>query len=406
MATVTARIKKFNAGLLPDRIQLKYKAMSESSFRFFRGTCHLFYEDLAGRKDFPESPLTWICGDLHLENFGSFKGTNRQVYFDLNDFDESMLAPLNWEIARMLTSIYVAFDTLKLKKKWAEEMAMFFLEVYMDRLKKGKAYYIDPRTADGVVRTFLDNAALRKAKDMVKKNTGGKNAAGKDSELLIKINNQTHFKLEKKLKQALMIHLTSCLENTELLSNKFLVKDAVFRVAGTGSIGLKRYMLLLQSKKNPDKLLFLDLKEAVKSSLAPFNKVVQPKWTSEAERIITTKYRMQNVSPALLSTTIFKGDDFVMQELQPSADRINLASLSAQIKEIKSVIKDMAVLTASAQLRSAGIQGSASNDELTTFAAKSTEKEALLAYARTYAGQVKKDYKAYLSEEKEPAIEK
>lgn len=406
MATITERIKKFNAGLLPDMVQLKYKAMSESPFRFFRGTCHLFYEDLAGRKDFPESPLTWICGDLHLENFGSFKGTNRQVYFDLNDFDESMLAPLNWEVARMLTSIYVAFDTLKLKKKWAEEMAVFFLEVYTDRLKKGKAYYIDPRTADGVVRTFLDNAALRKAKDMVKKNTGGKNAAGKDSELLIRINNQTHFKLDKKLKQALMIHLTDWLENTELLTNKFIVKDAVFRVAGTGSIGLKRYMLLLQSKKNPDKLLFLDLKEAAKSSLAPFNKVIQPRWASEAERIITTKYRMQNVSPALLSTTVFNGDDFVLQELQPSADRINLASLSARIKEIKNVIKDMAVLTASAQLRSAGIQGSASNDDLTTFAAQNLEKEALLGYARTYAEQVKSDYNAYLSAQKKSAPEK
>lgn len=396
MDTVIERIRKFNAGLLPDMVQLKYKAMAESPFRFFRGTCHLFYEDLASVKNFPTSPLTWICGDLHLENFGSFKGTNRQVYFDLNDFDESMLAPLNWELVRVLTSIYVAFDTLKLKKKWIEEMAVLFLEVYTERLKAGKAYYIDPRTADGVVRTFLDNAALRKAKEIIRKN-----ADGKDKQLLIKINNQTHFKLEKKLKGDLLSHMTQWLAKTDFLANKYVVKDAVFRVAGTGSIGLKRYMLLLQSTKNRNKLLLIDLKQATKSSLAPFNKVSQPKWTSEAERIASTKYHMQNISPALLSTTLFKGDIFVLQELQPAADRINLAGLATQIKEIEAVIKDMAVLTASAQLRSTGIQGSAINDELTAFAAKNIGKDALLAYARNYAAQVKKDYKAYLSGEKE-----
>ncbi len=393
---VIDRIIKFNHDLLPDMVQLKYQAMAESPFRFFRGTCHLFYEDLAKVKNFPESPLAWICGDLHLENFGSFKGTNRQVYFDLNDFDEAMLAPLNWELVRILTSIYVAFDTLKLKKKWAEAMAVLFLESYTERLRTGKAYYLDPRTADGVVRTFLDNAALRKAKDLVKKN-----AHGKDHHLMIKVNNLTHFKLEKKLRQELMQHIGKWLKETTLLANSYVVKDAVFRVAGTGSIGLKRYMLLLQNKKDRSKLLFLDLKQAVKSSLAPFNPIPQPKWTSEADRISKAKYHMQNVSPALLSTSLFKGDIFVLQEMQPAADRINLAALSAQIKEIKTVIKDMAVLTASAQLRSSGIQGAAINDELTDFASRGIKKEALLDYARNYAIQVKKDYKVFIAGMKE-----
>lgn len=158
MDTIIDRIAKFNAPLLPDMVQLKYKAMKENPFRFFRGTCHLFYEDLSQAKEFPSSPLTWICGDLHLENFGSFKGNNRMVYFDLNDFDESMLAPLNWELARVLTSIYVAFDALKLKNTVADEMVALFLNTYTEILSRGKALYIDPRTAKGVVRFFLNNA--------------------------------------------------------------------------------------------------------------------------------------------------------------------------------------------------------------------------------------------------------
>jgi|SRR6185437_7329905 len=80
--------------------------MRENLFRFIRGTAHLFYEDLAGAANFPGGPVSWIRGDLHLENFGSFRADNNQVYFDLNDFDEAILAPISWEIVRLLDDRY------------------------------------------------------------------------------------------------------------------------------------------------------------------------------------------------------------------------------------------------------------------------------------------------------------
>jgi len=392
MNTIVDRIEKFNAALIPDMVQLKYKAMAESPFRFFRGTCHLFYEDLVRAKGFPVSPLAWICGDLHLENFGSFKGNNRQVYFDLNDFDESMLSPLNWELARVLTSIYVAFDTLKLKKALADEMVSAFLTKYTETLKTGKAHYIDPRTADGTVKSFLNGIELRKEKELINKITG--TGAKK---LDIKIDNLTHFKIEKKLKGELIAHITDWLDKTPVWPNNYKVKDAAFRVAGTGSIGLKRYMFLLQGTKKKDKFLLVELKQGTSSSLAPYNKVPQPEWTSDAERMITTKYRMQNVSPALLSTTNFKDNTYVLQEMQPTADKINFQSLAGNVKDLKCVLMDMAILTAAAQLRSSGIQGSAVNDELTAFAHQDKWQKPLIAYAANYAEQVKKDYKEYMN---------
>lgn len=392
MDTIIERIKKFNAPLLPDKVQLKYKAMTESPFRFFRGTCHLFYEDLARVKDFPVSPPVWICGDLHLENFGSFKGNNRLVYFDLNDFDESMLAPLNWELARVLTSIYVAFDTLKLSKAEADGMVKLFLKKYTEVLQSGKAYYIDPRTAGGIVSDFLIKVKKRKEKDIIKKI-----AAPVHKQLRISINDQTHFDIKAPLKTELMQHLSSLMEKTGAWPNNYKVKDAAFRVAGTGSIGLKRYMFLLQNTKIKGDFLLMDLKEGARSSLAPYNPIHQPKWASDAERIITTKYRMQNISPALLSTTVFKEDTYVLQEMQPYADRINLDLLAGNPKDMQCVLLDMATLTASAQLRSCGIQGSAINDELTAFAHENTWQKPLLSYAKNYANQVKKDYKQYMA---------
>ena len=103
--SVSQRILAFNAALQQDRVQLKYQLLATDPFRFFRGTCHLFYEDLS-KVDLPESPNVWMCGDLHIENFGSFKGDNRLVYFDLNDCDEGILGPASWELVRIITSIF------------------------------------------------------------------------------------------------------------------------------------------------------------------------------------------------------------------------------------------------------------------------------------------------------------
>src|SRR3569833_595469 len=113
--------------------------MAENPFRFFRGTCHLFYEDLAAAKPLPLSPLAWICGDLHLENFGSFRGLNGLVYFDLNDFDEGLLAPAAYEVARMVTSIFVAFDALEIEQEKALKMAQLFVRSYCNTLISAKS---------------------------------------------------------------------------------------------------------------------------------------------------------------------------------------------------------------------------------------------------------------------------
>src|ERR1700754_2331135 len=155
MKQLYERLKGFNAGLLPEKVQLKYEAMAENVFRFFRGTCHLFYEDLAAAEPLPLSPLAWICGDLHLENYGSYKADNKLVYFDLNDFDESILAPALWEVARMTTSICIAFDELGIEPEKAANMAQLFVKTYAATLCKGKATSIEPRTAKGIVCDFL-----------------------------------------------------------------------------------------------------------------------------------------------------------------------------------------------------------------------------------------------------------
>jgi len=108
MKTLEERIKEFHASRQEPTREIKYKLMADNEFTFFRATCHLFYEDLANHPALKQGPNVWVCGDLHLENFGSYRAFNGLVYFDINDFDETLPAPFEWDIKRLAASIVVA----------------------------------------------------------------------------------------------------------------------------------------------------------------------------------------------------------------------------------------------------------------------------------------------------------
>jgi uncharacterized protein (DUF2252 family) len=400
MDELLVRIKNFNSSREKDMVPVKYEAMAENMFRFYRGTCHLFYEDLAKEKKLPASPLVWICGDLHLENFGSFKSDNKQVYFDLNDFDESILAPATWELVRFVTSIFVAFKTLKIHDRKALRMAELFLKTYSLTLQNGKAFYIEPNTAQGIVCEFLTAVAKRKQQDLLAKRT-----EKKKDKLQILSDDQRHLKISKKLKKELSIHLNHWLKTDEESPYNYKVIDAVFRVAGTGSIGLKRYSFLLKSSnKVGQKYLLIDMKQSVPSSLQPYLAVPQPAWDSESQRIITVQQRMQNRSAALLSSSVFNGDHFVMQEMQPTKDSINFKQIKNRYRDMYRVIDDMAVLTASAQLRSTGQDGSTITDELKKFGNETEWQPVLIQFAERYSRVVKEYYKDFSARYKNELI--
>ena len=180
--------------------------------------------------------------------------------------------------------------------------------------------------------------------------------------------------------------------------NRFTVLDAGFRIAGTGSIGIKRYVFLLRNTENPKKFLMVDMKQAKQSSVQPFIDVQQPAWENDAERVVAVQRRMQNVSPALLNAAIFKDECYVIKEMQPAADKIDFLLIKDKYKYIARVIEDMALLTASAQLRSSGRQGSAIADDLIAFGKDVHWQQSVIDYASAYAKQVKKDFSNYLKD--------
>ena len=118
-----------------------------------------------------EAPLVWISGDVHLENFGSYKGDNGLVYFDLNDFDEACLAPALVEMVRLLSSVIVAADTLNVKHADALALCRASVDAYADALAAGKARWIEAELAEGMVRDLFDGLAGRKRVELLDRRT-------------------------------------------------------------------------------------------------------------------------------------------------------------------------------------------------------------------------------------------
>lgn len=390
MSERSDKIKAFNKKRLSSIVKLKYAAMLENAFRFYRGSCHLFYERIAALKTMPKSPIGWISGDLHLENFGSYKGNNKLVYFDLNDFDEAVKAPVLWEVVRLVTSIFIAFQTLDIDGDQAMNMATLLLKSYATTLIDGKAMDLDPRTAKGITGEFLKRAERSSTDELLQKRT-----FKKGRKLQLDTSDERHFKLEKELKAELISHMEEWLSQNSDSPYNYRVKDVVYRLAGTGSLGQKRYLFLLKSRQKKDSYLLIDMKQAYPSSLLPFLEAEQPIWDNEAERIVSIQKRMQHVSASLLSTATFKAEHYVIQELQPVKDTLKFKLIKEEYRKLYQVIDDMGMLTASSQMRSSGMDGSATKDELKAFALHDGWQKQIIAIATEQAALVCADFGAF-----------
>jgi uncharacterized protein (DUF2252 family) len=382
-------IRRYNAGREAERLRLKYQKMRSSPFAFMRGACHLFYARLPGINMSASAPLVWACGDLHLENFGSFKGDNRLVYFDLNDFDEAALAPATWELVRVLTSIWVAAPGLPVSPQDADALCKTYLRSYAQALAAGKAYWVERETAQGQIRDLLVSLHERQRATFLRERT---RLSGKRR--VLKIDGTKTLVASPAQHQA----VTAFMEKFAAKQSHaafFKVLDVARRVAGTGSLGVERYAVLVEGKGGLGGHYLLDFKHSLPSTLAPHFGSLQPAFKSEAQRVVQVQRRMQAVSVALLAPVKFGGKPFVLRELQPQQDRLVLSAANKNGASLKASITTMGQMLAWAQLRSAGQSGSASVDELIAFGQRKKWQARLLLAARRCAQIVAQDAAAF-----------
>ena len=388
MLPTIKRIESYNSSLTDTMRPLKWQALKENPFRFYRGTCHLFVEDYKKQYGFKSKIRSWVCGDLHFENFGSYKGENRLVYFDINDFDEAALATPEYELARFLTSIIIAGRQMQVPDKQIYKAILAISDTYCNTLSIGKALMMEQEVAHKILKNYFEQLQHRDREKFVASHTQKVKGS-----LEIKIDDTRFLPIAVERKKEINVALKYLLKNNNRFSD-LSIEDTAFRRSGTGSLGLERYAVLcFDSKKG--KHYFIDIKEARQSSCSLMSKIKQPKFNNEAERVIYANWVMQFCPQDFLAAMQIKKDWFIVKELQPQIDKMTLESFDNNFSTLTEAALEMVPLMAYAQLRSAGYKDTSTPDQLMLFAKKKQWQQDIIDVCGKLANKNDKYYKEF-----------
>lgn len=304
-----------NADRLRDLVPLRRERMSESPFAFYRGAAAIMAADLAGT---PSSGLTvQICGDAHLSNFGLFASRDRELVFDVNDFDETNPGPWEWDLKRLVTSVVILAQAQGLDADAAHDAARQTAAAYRRRLA---GYSAMPATERFFAMTKFDDI-LTAAKNLdtghgeikrVKK--AATKARGNTSERalgkLTAVNDDggVHIVDQPPLttrvpgfdaetaRQLAAQYLAGMPEDVAALLGQLSFQDSVIRVVGVGSVGTRCLLSLFTDADGAP--LFLQIKEATASVLEPYTSPSE--WDSPGHRVVAGQRMMQSTGDPFL----------------------------------------------------------------------------------------------------------
>ena len=383
------QIAAFNAGRSPELLALKYRKMAATPFGYFRGTNHLFHAAWPGGSWLERMPAVWLNGDLHFENFGTYRGDNRLVYFDIGDFDDGALGPPGRDLIRFMVGVHMAGLEMGFGARRAGMLNRIFLASYRAALTGGKARWIERRTAEGVIGDLLVKLEGRTQADLLAKRT-----VAKKGKRRLRTDTGKALVLPPE-ERARVVRFMKRFAEGRMDPRFFKVLDVAQRIAGVGALGLRRYVVLVAGDGGRDGAALIDLKSQNGSTLIPHLAQRQPRFPSEAARVVEIENRMQAVGPAFLAAVHIGGRSFTLRELQPSADKLDLSTTHPGRAAFESVVASMGELTAWAQLRCAGRDGAAPIDGLMAFARNAGWPRPLIALAKDWAAAIHADWHAF-----------
>jgi uncharacterized protein (DUF2252 family) len=331
--------------------------MLASPFAFYRGAAAVMAADLAPT---PRSGFeAQLCGDAHLSNFGAFASPERRLVFDLNDFDETLPGPWEWDLKRLVASFSLAGRdrgcdgrqrraiVLAAAREYRETMrrlaAMGNLEAWYQQLD---ADAIDARWAkaagDKQQRAFQRNVAKARAKDsgrafskLVEEVDGKLRIAG-DPPLIVPIGELAgeagDVDVEAILLRVLSGYRDSLAVERRAVLDGYRLIDVAFKVVGVGSVGTRAWIALMLGRDKADPL-FLQVKEAQRSVLEPY--AAASEFGHQGERVVHGQRLMQAAGDALLGWVRALGvdgesRDFYVRQLWDWKGSVKVESMDAR----------------------------------------------------------------------------
>ncbi|MAU84500.1 DUF2252 domain-containing protein [Gordonia sp. Z-3] len=329
--TVLDFIAHSNANRLEHLIGLRVGRMIASPFTFFRGSAGLMAADLAGS---PATGLTaQLCGDAHAANFGLYGTPDGQIVMDINDFDETIEGPWEWDLKRLATSLVLAGREGGVAESGCVDAAEDSVKSYR-RTMRGLAEVGFLRSWNALpdesalervkADELLDDFA--KAAKKARRNTSAKVAAKwtehlDDHETGIRsrrfvsdppILTAVDPAVSDAVVDGLERYADTLRESRRTLMARYSVADVAFRIVGTGSVGLRNYVALLLG--NHDEVLVLQLKQAQPSALAPFLPAATPQ--HEGKRIVRGARLVQSETDILLGWTTIDDRPYIVRQFR------------------------------------------------------------------------------------------
>ena len=319
---------------VPELVPIRYGRMLVSPFTFYRGAAYLMASDLAKA---PRTGLSvQLCGDAHLSNFGVFAAPDRQLIFSVNDFDETLPGPFEWDVKRLVASFAVAgrdraFHT-KQRKSINLALARSYREAMLDmaQMKKLDVWYarldveeIDARLRSQMkprdVKRFEQNVAKARSKDSMKafdklvQVVDGQPRLVGDPPLIVPIEDlfSEHQQLDEAIHTLLRAYRRTLAGDHRHLLEGFRYVHAARKVVGVGSVGTRAWIVLMLGHDDSDPL-FLQAKEAQGSVLEPF--LGKSRYRNHGQRVVEGQRLMQSASDIMLGWLRSDGVDGVSRD--------------------------------------------------------------------------------------------
>jgi uncharacterized protein (DUF2252 family) len=402
-----------NEGRLLDLVPIRHGRMMQSPFAFYRGSAAIMAADLAHT---PSSGLrVQACGDAHLSNFGAFATPERDLVFDVNDLDETLPAPWEWDLKRLTASVVLAGRHIQLKQNESAAAARAAVRSYREHMTeyafmKTLAIWYDKIDLKRLLNHFDDKKERARFQQRVEQ-ARGRSVAEHDFPKLaehvgsmprIKDNPPLIFHSSEvkedegseELKAAWALYRESLPEHVRVLFDRFHLCDMAVKVVGVGSVGTTCLVALYMAAD--DDPLFLQIKQANTSVLEPY--AGKSLHSNHGQRVVVGQRLMQSASDSFLGWTQgHRGRHFYVRQLRDMKLSAIIEGFDDQVLRGYAEACGWALARAHARSGDAamisGYMGSGGIFD-----------EAICDFAVDYADQAERDHKAFVKAVREGRI--
>jgi uncharacterized protein (DUF2252 family) len=328
---VTALDTLLNAteGRVPNLLPEKYRRMSISPFAFFRGAVSIMAADLGSHAS--TGLAVQLCGDAHVQNMGCFASPDGHLVFDINDFDETIAGPWEWDVKRMATSLVLAGLESEHKSPGCADAVHAFAECYCSTLEMlaeqpilmAARHVIRRLSKAQAVSAAFNEAQRATPADLLKKYTKKDDLGNVCFKPVEHVLWRVTGAERKGVLDALPAYTESLAPERRHLFGFFKECDVAFKIVGTGSVALRDYLVLMENGE--DDPLFVQIKQEAHSAYAPYLKHLH--YDHQGKRVVEGQRRIQALSDLLLGWTRVDGNDYLVRQLNDHKGSVELNTL-------------------------------------------------------------------------------